>query len=97
MPFTPLLHRKHHRWLHLRGEAKWAERKEMSEPKARIQNAAQTRPRRERPRPLTHRASRALRGRSRLGGATIAPNGLGRVQNFGKKKGPHRRKTYGNR
>jgi hypothetical protein len=37
------------------------------------ENAAQTRPRRERPRPLTHRASRALRGRSRLAGAEIAP------------------------
>jgi hypothetical protein len=37
------------------------------------ENAAQTHPRRERPRPLTHRASRALRGRSRLAGAEIAP------------------------
>ena len=76
MLFTPVLHRMRHPGLHLLGEANVAESKEMSEPKARIQNAAQTRPRREGgrpPRPLTHGASRALRGRSRLGGAAIAP------------------------
>jgi hypothetical protein len=67
------LHRKCHPWLHLSGKAKLAERKKMREPKAPRQNAAKTRPRRERPRPLTHRASRALRGRSRLAGARIAP------------------------
>ena len=52
---------------------------------AKTQNAAQTRPRRERPRPLTHGASRTLRGRSRLGGAKIAPVVWADSRVFGKR------------
>src|SRR5882762_4022019 len=96
--FTLPLHGVLHRELHpprIRNAKKF---KDMRNETAGRKIAAQTRVRRERPHPLTHRASRKPWGRSRLMALDCAP-GLGRRKKFrneknkGDKDGLHQKTT----
>jgi len=77
--FTLPLHRGLHPELHSPRIRNTKKLNDMRNEKAERKIAVQTRVRRERPRPLTHRASRNPRGRSRLMALPVAP-GLGREE-----------------